>query len=85
MPIKILSMKRSADLGTSWQFGGENIKYGISKLMRKQMACGPDGEPVRQRVYYQVGWDYTFEYDDDEVYFAYSLPYTYSMVTNLVH
>ena len=41
-------------------------------------------EDGRRRIYYQLGWDYTFEYDDDEVYFAYSLPYTYSMVTNLV-
>jgi hypothetical protein len=36
-----------------------------------------------RRIYYQFGWDYTFEYDEDEVYFAYSLPYTYSMVVNL--
>lgn len=46
---------------------------------------GPHEEGVRQRLYYQLGWDYTFEYDDDEVFFAYSLPYTFSMVTNMVN
>jgi len=40
-------------------------------------------ENPRRRIYYQLGWDYTFDYDYDEVFFAYSLPYTYSMVTNL--
>jgi hypothetical protein len=40
-------------------------------------------EPAGKRVYYQLGWDYIFEYDNDEVYFAYSLPYTFSMVVNL--
>ena len=42
-----------------------------------------ESENPRRRIYYQLGWDYTFEYDNDEVFFAYSLPYTFSMVTNL--
>ncbi len=37
-----------------------------------------------RRAYYQLEWDYTFEYDNDEVFFAYSLPYSFSMITNLV-
>jgi len=49
--------------------------------MRQQQAV-PEG--VKQRTYYQLSWEYTFEHDDDEVFFAYSLPYTFSMVTNLV-
>ena len=40
--------------------------------------------PPKRRIYFQLGWEYTFEYDNDSVYFAYSLPYTFSMVTNLV-
>jgi hypothetical protein len=43
-----------------------------------------DQENTKRRIYFQLGWDYTFEYDDDEVFFAYSLPYTFSMVSNLV-
>lgn len=74
-----MSIKKAKEQGSVWSFGGENIKYGISKLM------GPVEEGVKQRLYFQLGWDYTFEYDDDEVYFSYSLPYTFSMVTNLVN
>ena len=43
-----------------------------------------DNQNMRKRLYFQLGWDYTFEYDDDEVFFAYSLPYSFSMVSNLV-
>jgi|APCry1669189034_1035192.scaffolds.fasta_scaffold96388_1 hypothetical protein len=43
-----------------------------------------DSQNVRKKLYFQLGWDYIFEYDDDEVFFAYSLPYSFSMVQNLV-
>jgi hypothetical protein len=36
MPVQILSIKKARDIGASWQFGGRNLKYGISKLMTKQ-------------------------------------------------
>ena len=32
----------------------------------------------------QLGFDYEFEYDNDEVYFAYSVPYTYSMLLSFL-
>ena len=31
-----------------------------------------------------LSFEYLFEHDADEVYFAYSLPYTFSMVQNLM-
>jgi len=34
MPIMILSMKKAKEEGANWAFGGENIRYGLSKLMR---------------------------------------------------
>lgn len=83
MPVRVLSMKKCQEQGTTWQSGGDNIRYGLSKLMKNQMNVG-DQDNVRRRIYFQLSWDYTFEYDHDEVFFAYSIPYTFSMVTNLV-
>ena len=48
------------------------------------MSGNQQTENMSRRIYYQLGWDYTFEYDDDDVFFAYSLPYTFSMIVNLV-
>lgn len=36
MSIRILSMKKAKEQGKSWEFGGQNIKYGLSKLMKSQ-------------------------------------------------
>lgn len=33
----ILSMKKAKEEGANWAFGGENIRYGLSKLMRNQV------------------------------------------------
>ncbi len=34
--------------------------------------------------YYMVSFDYTFKKKQDEVYFAYSIPYTVSKLHNLL-
>ena len=39
---------------------------------------------LRRKKYYQLGFEYTFRRPDDEVYFAYALPYTFSKAHNLV-
>jgi hypothetical protein len=33
---------------------------------------------VRKKKYYMVSFEYTFKRKDDEIYFAYALPYTFS-------
>ncbi len=38
-------------------------------------------EQTRRRNYYQLSFEYTFEYDNDVVYFSYAIPYSFSMVT----
>lgn len=81
MPVQTLSLRKAADQGATWAFGGSNVKYGLSKLMKVM----PTEEGVRKRVYFQLSWEYTFEYDDDTVFFAFSLPYTFSMVNNMMH
>lgn len=79
MPIQVLSMKRASDQGTTWAFGGDNVKYGLSKLNKFVKY----EETQRKRTYFQLGWEYTFEYDDDSVYFAFSIPYTFSMINKI--
>lgn len=76
MPVQVLSFRKSADQGTNWGFGGQKYKYGLSKLMK----FIPNEEGVRKRNYFQLSWEYTFEYDNDTVCFAFALPYTFSMV-----
>ena len=35
-----------------------------------------------RKKYYQLSFEYTFTRPDDEVYFAYALPYTFSKLHN---
>jgi len=37
-----------------------------------------------RRIYYQFSFEYTFEYDIDKVWFAYAIPYTYTMQNNFI-
>lgn len=37
-----------------------------------------------RKSYYSLSFEYTFEYADDTVYFAYSEPYTFTRLTNLI-
>jgi len=36
----------------------------------------------REKTYCTLSFEYTFDHEKDTVYFAYSIPYTYSMVLN---
>jgi hypothetical protein len=55
--------------GKGWHSAGVNITFRISKLMRFI---------TRRKPYYSMSFDYDFEVAGDKVYFAYSVPYTYS-------
>jgi hypothetical protein len=41
-------LKKSKHNGSSWSFGGENIKYGISKVMSGNQL----NENMSRRIYY---------------------------------
>jgi hypothetical protein len=34
-----------------------------------------------RKRYYTLSFSFTFDYDEDKVWFAYTIPYTYSMLT----
>jgi len=45
-----------------------------------------DLNPPKQRTYWTMGFDYTFMYPSDEVYVAYTVPYTYTQLqTHIRH
>lgn len=54
-----------------WFRGGEDISYFQNNYRREHMTN-------YQRCYYTFTFTYTFMHDFDTVYFAYSVPYTYS-------
>ena len=77
-------MNRNLDEGEGgWlQECCENVTYEVSAYQKEIN----DLNPQKQRTYWTMGFDYTFKYASDEVYVAYTVPYTYSqMLTHLKH
>ncbi len=65
-----------------WHRGGDNIEYKISRMSAHAL---PQQQCVRKKkAYYELAFDYNFEYPDDKVFFAYSIPYTYSKLNTLL-
>lgn len=54
----------------------ENVSYEVSPYQKEIN----DLNPQKQRGYFCMGFDYTFMYPNDEVYVAYTVPYTYSQM-----
>jgi hypothetical protein len=75
MKIIIYSQKESEEKNLSWHRGGDNINYYENGYSRSTLEYKP---------YYTLTWEYTFPYDNDEVYFAYSYPYTYSNLESYI-
>lgn len=71
MKVSAYSEKRATEQNESWYKTGENIKYfqnGIKK----------DPDVTWSKFYYTLTFQHVFEYDNDNVLFAYSVPYSYS-------
>lgn len=75
-----------------WVKAGSNITYKMSKLSQPGSAYNSNygnsqESPLirpRRRKYYQLSFDYTFTREDDIVYFAYAIPYTFSKLHNFL-
>lgn len=76
MKIAIYSIQACTQQGIGWTRGGEEITYSRNGIRRK---CR-----VGFGSYYTLSFKYTFEYSGDEVYFAYSCPYTYTRIQRLL-
>ena len=96
MRIAIYSKKKSSlakigdlpQLYINWHNGGDNITYNVSKLSTDN-GLNKKGHvnnlKSKQRImYYALSFEYTFGYIDDEVYFAYSVPYTFTDLQSLL-
>jgi len=58
----------------AWHRGGFDIRYKKNNLARGKASH-----------YFTLSYSYTFNYENDTVYFAYSEPYTYTRLVNLLH
>ncbi|CDW76472.1 zinc carboxypeptidase family protein [Stylonychia lemnae] len=97
LQISIMSLQKSRQTGQGWYKGGENIKYCYSKVNRdisfnQGTQNGAGSEPQTsvprhkpQITYYELSFDFEFEFDADEVSFAFSTPYTFSMLLNFLN
>lgn len=70
MKVSVYSEKKQEKEQVAWHKAGRNISYTQNNL--KKEVSYYSGQ------YYTATWTYTFEYDRDAVYFAYSVPYTFS-------
>lgn len=73
MKIVVYSKKESEEKNISWHRCGENIQYYENGYSRSS---------TEYRPYFTLTWEYVFPHSDDEVYFAYSYPYTFSNLEN---
>lgn len=72
MKVLIFSMKKYLQEGVGWVRGGEEIAYFANKISEKKE------NNLTVKKFYSLKFAYSFEYEEDEVYFAYNYPYTYS-------
>ena len=77
MKVNVWSYKRNIPKYVGWRRGGHNARYGPSKISRSSY-------DQKFRKYYSLSFEYTFEHDEDSVYFAYGIPYTYSMLVHYI-
>lgn len=71
MQPAIMSKKYFRETGVKWHRDGYNIQY-------TDNTSGPVCSFVGRQKYYTLSFTYQFKYEADEVFFAYSVPYTYS-------
>ena len=70
--IKVLyySKKKFENEKIGWHHTNEKVEY-YKNFLYRVIKCN-------RKNFYSLSFDYTFEYDNDEIYFANSIPYTYS-------
>lgn len=62
-------------LSQGWHRAGDHVSYSYSKISRFSS---------RNRNYWQLTFTYNFQHEDDEVTFAYAIPYTFTRLTKLL-
>jgi hypothetical protein len=72
--MKVCYAKQSK--GFRWSKGGEDIKYGISKIVKKSAE--------RKRNYYMMSFTFDFKEAEDKIYFSYCFPYSFSALSSFL-
>ena len=75
MKIIIYSCKESKEKNLSWHRGGENIQY---------FENGYSKSTSEYKPFFTLSWEYTFPHTDDDVYFAYNYPFTYTNLNSMI-
>ena len=70
LKIWYYSTKKNKEKNISWHHTTEKVDYYQNGLYRYING--------KRQYYYTLSFDYTIEYDDDEIYFANCIPFTYS-------
>lgn len=65
----------ASGLSRGWHRAGEQVNYSYSKISRFS---------IKRRNYWQLSFTYFFQHEEDEVFFAYSIPYTFTRLTQLL-
>jgi hypothetical protein len=76
MLVNMWSLKRNQPRFVGWERAGFNLKYGPTN---RNM-----GRQRKGRQYFTLSFSVTFDYEDDKVWFASTIPYTYSMLTQYI-
>ena len=74
MKVSVYSEKKNDKKNMGWHKAGDDIRY-FQNGIKKDVT-------YYSKSYYTLTFQYNFEYDADTVYFAYSVPYTYSDLRN---
>ena len=74
LKIWYFSKKKKEEKSIGWHHTEENVNYFMNFLYNFIKG--------KRTYYYTLSFEYTFEYDNDEVYFANSIPFFYSDVIN---
>ena len=74
LKIWYFSKKKKEEKNIGWHHTKENVNYSKNFLYNFTKA--------KRTYYYTLSFEYTFEYDNDEVFFANSIPFFYSDVIN---
>ncbi|KAL4486341.1 hypothetical protein ABPG72_007127 [Tetrahymena utriculariae] len=74
MKISIFSKKKYDLTKVSWFKGATDISYIKNNIVKQN-----------DNYFYTLTFKCTFEYNDDEVFFAYNIPYTYTQLNQFLH
>ncbi|KRX02569.1 hypothetical protein PPERSA_11909 [Pseudocohnilembus persalinus] len=81
MKISVFSLNSQKNNKISWFRGGENIYYFkniIQRPKKQNLRINNSFNNLSNHFYYTLSFQYDFKTENDETYFAFSQPYTYS-------